>query len=241
MTLHSLVKKNFLRIKFYLAWHLFFPIFNRKVQLAFKGKSVAVVGGAPSMATKNTGTMIDDHDVVVRINMPRNHDKDVFGCKTDYCFLGANVKSVNDERYLDEFLSSLEPDTKLLSTDKNLGHLSNVERFHSVHYYPAILPIKMVDILSSNFNCGSIKKMGGVPRSGLVCLALIYFFGCAKKITVFAMSDDPLSARQTIGKNGALIQYDEAKLLECHCSPENEIELMKCLINAASGKIQWVR
>ena len=55
------------------------------LQIFCEKKSIAIVGNSESLCSKNLGSNIDDHDVVVRFNraMPRRNAKVTHGRRTD--------------------------------------------------------------------------------------------------------------------------------------------------------------
>jgi len=77
-----------------------------------QGKNIAVIGNALSLQKQKRGNEIDDHDLVVRINIPGNlfYDdmKKVYGTKMDiWCCWKADVfLDKNEEKYTQHFINS---------------------------------------------------------------------------------------------------------------------------------------
>ena len=62
----------------------------------FRGKSVAVVGSAPSVLDNAPG-FVDSHDVVVRVNNYKTGEAQGFRCDVHYAFYGSSIRnSVED-------------------------------------------------------------------------------------------------------------------------------------------------
>lgn len=61
---------------------------------AVKGRSVAIVGGARSLLEHGDGAAIDECDVVIRVNWPRDHDADPAraGARTDWHYRASGMR-----------------------------------------------------------------------------------------------------------------------------------------------------
>jgi hypothetical protein len=229
-------KKKSLRRLHLLVW-LFFD--TRKIKKIFEGKKIAIVGGAPFAESHVYGEIIDEHDLVVRINMPRNFNHELSGERTDVCFMGGNIKEIS---YIEKIKRALNKDTMIISTFKNKETLKNLKKIYKVEFFPSLVPLMVTKKMAKKLNLeGDILKiLGGVPRSGFVCLSLILFYGKAEEVSIFGMSKDPYDARKTNDNNGAPLMYDEKSLLAHHCSPEKEIWLMKQVLDIYMEKVKWV-
>jgi len=67
-----------------------------EVEKVFRGKSVAIVGSAPSVLDNKPG-FIDSHDIVVRINNYKLSDNAGFRNDVYYSFFGTSVKKEKEE------------------------------------------------------------------------------------------------------------------------------------------------
>jgi hypothetical protein len=204
----------------------------------FGGKSVAIVGSAPDLIGSNMGAEIDRHDIVVRINFPRNtHDISNFGRKTDILFLGATLKEIS---YINDLSEKISRECKIISTMKNKKILESLTKCDFKLFFPRLLPKRITHHISCelNFN-GWISSINHPPRSGFICIAAILKYGKPMKIGIFGMSRTAVSARRTLNKQGDVINYNEKDLSRCHCDPAIEIRLLEKLIDCDAGKILW--
>ncbi len=215
-----------------------FPIRARKFQSElsdiFNSKHVALIGGAPEHTSPSVDQAIHSHDLVVRVNMPRNLDGGIFQRRVDVVFLGANV---SDPQYLRELSSKIQSETKIISTSKNKGKLTFLEETHFVCYFPKDLPI-FVSNKACRLTNYFIKT--GVPRSGFICLASLLFYGKPQKVSIFGMSKEVDEAYQTVGKSGEVITYDRKELLKAHCDPAEEIKLMDLFVSRSANAAEWI-
>lgn len=67
-----------------------------KVVERFRGRSVAIVGGAPSCLDNATG-FVDSHDIVVRVNNYRTGQAQGTRCDVFYSFFGNSIKKAPAE------------------------------------------------------------------------------------------------------------------------------------------------
>jgi hypothetical protein len=67
-----------------------------EVASRIRGKTVAVVGSAPSVLNNAPG-FVDDHDLVIRINNFKTGERQGFRCDLFYSFFGTSIKKTRKE------------------------------------------------------------------------------------------------------------------------------------------------
>lgn len=212
------------------------PSFRKMIVREFDGKSVAIVGGAKVIGK---GGLIDSHDVVVRINMPRNDCIRSSGLRTDICFLGANVSDKKYDEYMKELFSKVPNDAKVISTKKNKSRKEWVG--NEVLFYNPLIPVIVTKKISKELGVEGdfLDSMGGTPRSGFVCVVAILIYGNPKKISVFGMSRDVCDAFKTVDGKGDDLFYDKENFLSKHCHPSKEISMLERVVIKFPGKVVW--
>src|SRR5690606_12634187 len=87
---------------------------------AFSGKSVAIVGSGPTTLGKGLGTFIDSHDLVVRINLlDQSNREDDLGLKSHFRFIGCTLNDLHRDYFL-----AINKDAQFISTRKNIAALN---------------------------------------------------------------------------------------------------------------------
>lgn len=191
----------------------------------FSGKSVAIVGGGPELKCLNMGAEIDDHDLVVRLNLLSQEGMErKLGSRTDVRFIGCTL--------LDAHLNHLAPVVEtgvIISTRKNAAVMQRM-RINCLFYHRR-LPQKAFRLIekSTGFVLHDEDSLRP-PRSGMVFLALLLTLANAKEINLYGFSKSIDSAMNVIDyRNNGITAYDEGKFLMNHCHPRVEIELLRFL------------
>lgn len=196
------------------------------IKLFFSRKTVAVIGNAASSFDKELGKLIDQHDLVVRLNLliPLGYEK-YLGSKTNIRVLGSTLQ----ERHISQ-LQRLDKSTLLLTTSKNMQILKPFS-IKSV-FYNKRLPMKAFiffdKLLGTDFSKRNINKP---PRSGLVFLAMLLNYANPKKVSIFGISTSAEQAVKFISFSDQKVrEYDDILLAKNHCDPMLEIEIVNELI-----------
>jgi hypothetical protein len=171
------------------------------------------------------GSEIDDHDVVVRLNllsqegMERN-----LGSRTDMRFVGCTL--------LDAHMSHLFPVVEtgvIITTRKNAAVMQRM-RVNCLFFHRR-LPKKAFRLIEKN--TGFVvhdEDSSRPPRSGVVFLALLLTLANAKEIDLYGFSKSIDSAMNVIDyRSNGIAAYDESNFLMNHCHPRVEIELLRFL------------
>lgn len=124
----------------------------------FEGKSVALVGNSTSLFDKEYGTIIDQHDVVVRLNKAamltnRFDARDSHGTRTDIWMFW----SVNEYQ-------------------KHFVDLPDVKKFHAGHQFRTSPKIQLVDGIYPDDMYSRLKGVAGSrrnPTTGFIAIDYI--------------------------------------------------------------------
>jgi hypothetical protein len=109
-----------------------------------------------------------------------------------------------------------------------------------VIFYPRILPRKITQVVVDEIGYGGWEpRTDRPPRSGFISIAAILLLGKPKTMSIFGMSRNATSARKTVNESGIVEKYDETGLLNCHCDPGVEIEILESLLSIKKGNIAW--
>jgi hypothetical protein len=189
------------------------------------GKTVAIVGSAPSLLENEWGTEIDNHDVVIRLNLMKPEGKENFmGNRTDIRFIGCTLLEKHEAD-----LKKLENETIVITTLKNYPykHLLSERCF----FYEKKLPRKAFRFIASKLNDKSLKHRNiKPPRTGFVCLSMLLKLSSAAKISLYGMSrslDDSMS--RIIYSTGQVNRYDESLMRQNHCEASLEVDVLDLL------------
>ena len=206
--------------------------FRKQFRRIFQGKTVAIVGGGPSILAKKYGKSIDSNDIVVHINLiDRNKREEHFGSRTDVRYLGANFKKFDSCE-----IKILIGKEIAISTAKNKDKrgVPQTTIFHS-RSVPVRLTKKFIKDYSFEFFGRSQIRP---PRSGVIFVLLLLFWGYSSKISLYGFSVDPSDGMIRIGnKSNAITHYDKINLEKNHCTVELEAAVLKHLHRRNAIKI----
>ncbi|WP_155983900.1 MULTISPECIES: glycosyltransferase family 29 protein [unclassified Thioalkalivibrio] len=191
-----------------------------------EGKSVAVVGSAPGVFSNRNGYWIDQHDVVIRVNLLDNIGREEFlGARTDVRFVGCTLVDKHVE-----YVRRVGFKGVVITTRKNKEFLSSVgkEGILFPEEFPRWTFKRVMD------KCGSGKLPvipEKPPKSGIVCLGALVAFGMPRSITVFGFSRDEVSAWSAIHYSDSDGQrvYNRDYILSKHCDPVYEVALLELM------------
>ena len=202
-----------------------FVLFQRSSFKAFNEKTVAVVGSSPALLEKHLGPDIDNHDVVVRINLQPTSGKEYFlGARTDYRFIGATM--------LDEHVHSFD----LIKKEKAIIITSTKNRLFfqksgvQVIYFPKNMPRKAFGFFSTIIPELKTQLVDGKkpPRSGLVFIMLMLAYSKTKKVNLYGFTRTNHDALRSIHhRQGDIVEQDRTSFFRNHCDPEKEIAILE--------------
>lgn len=190
----------------------------------FSGKRVAIVGGSPELKRFQLGAEIDDHDLVVRLNLlSPDGMEEKLGSRTDVRFIGCTL--------LDAHLSYLAPlvgTGMIITTRKNAATMRRM-KVNSLFYHRC-LPQRAFSLIERNTGFAVPGEAHRPPRSGVVFLALLLTRANAKQIDLYGFSKSVDGAMSVIDyRDNGLSAYDQNKFLRNHCHPRVEVELLRFL------------
>ena len=220
-----------------LEWKIHKKSFTNSLENIFSGKTVAIVGNSPELIGANLGSLIDMHDLVIRVNGgPRIQDAQDFGDKTDCVVLGSTF---TDVQKLAHRLTGINENCIFISTSKNKLVLETYFKFKKTIYFPMLLPQKISKRTEKLLGNKLWDKPFRPPRSGFVAVACLSRYSKSPKISIFGMSKDAVLARKVVNDRSTTVCYDERVLLGKHCEPAVEIRAMLALV-ASKKNLTWV-
>ena len=114
----------------WLKWYLLMPPCKLSLIRIFKNKTIAIVGSSADLHGKKLGNIIDQNDIVVRVNMPRNTQDSInFGKRSDVVFIGAIITNINFNKTLSERINS---ETIIISIRNNRDVLKRFNHLKKV-------------------------------------------------------------------------------------------------------------
>jgi hypothetical protein len=199
----------------------------------FSGKKIALIGSSPSLTGQMAGLEIDQYDVCIRVNFPRNRGMESDrGSRTDFIYAGANFEFVPRD-WLQE---SGWQNAILVTSVNNKRYFQDISCAEKKIYLPISFNLKTIKRASKCLSF-DYRQLGGMPRSGVMFVLFLLLYSRKAKITLYGFSTDSVSALSTISPLSEVMLYDTAKLLNAHCEPHAEIELLKYIWSA--GLINW--
>lgn len=137
------------------------------IQRIIVDKRIAVIGNAESILSATNGEIIDEHDIVIRINMGNIVDRVAQGYKTH--ILASSI--LIDPAWIEKYMGKV----KLLWLSPKWRE--NSEYFKQLPQKPAYYPVELWEKLSANLD-------GARPSSGMMAIDLAYRLK-AKQINLF--------------------------------------------------------
>lgn len=197
----------------------------RKLRALFQNKTVAIVGNGPDLIGRELGGAIDDHDVVVRINLvrPTGRESDI-GSRTDVRLIGATML----ERHVPHVMS-LSGNEVVLTTGKNRGFMKRLGL--SCRFYPPLTPMHAFSLFKAKYGAQiNIAPTDRPPRTGIVLLSLLIRYGNAKKISLYGFSLEEAEFTKAVDFASVRIRTYEGTNFELnHCDPKIEVDLLRQL------------
>jgi len=189
----------------------------------FHGRDVAIVGGSPDLLGQCLGSLIDGHDLVVRLNLlsPVGRERDL-GTRTDIRFIGSTLL----DKHL-PYAPLLTTTKRIITTKKNWAFMKNLNI--SCFYYPVETPFFSFNWLTDICQ-GKLKRIryNRPPRSGIVFLSMLMKYGAPARITLYGFSMSVENAGQVIDYSGSGVStYDLDRYLINHCDPAIEVNLLQ--------------
>tara|TARA_R110002167_G_scaffold5074_5_gene23814 strand:+ start:1618 stop:2844 length:1227 start_codon:yes stop_codon:yes gene_type:complete len=119
--------------------------FAQSLKKISRAKSIAVVLKGPSLSKRNIGFLVDQHDLVIRVNLSNQSDGAVYGKRTDILFYASFLR--NKVQYSAtkavsevEFLPQSNQTNQLIERNKRIkAILSSISYEHSTTGFAAIL------------------------------------------------------------------------------------------------------
>jgi hypothetical protein len=101
----------------------------------FEGRSVAIVGSGPGSLTNRPG-MVDDHDVVVRVNNYRLYPETGYRTDVFYSFFGTSIKKAKEDLIRDgvKLCISKLPNAKVFDSEWHQKHGKTIGVDYRPHY-----------------------------------------------------------------------------------------------------------